>query len=307
MELIEMQNHPDTHDNVIKAQEFQPLPVTDIYPDMIHGEVDKLNELDASIKTAIKAAEQAEQHAKSAGEKSAGRGLFTDHKKAAIEELQTSGKMLAEAVQSGAKAQKISFEFQQRLAEISKYLFNLGVSNIVANNTVVRDLEMRMRGASEKELSELARQELTAVVKRLKEQQDILHKQAKTTAILEEHDSDIKNALQQAGDLKQIIANQSTQQAKLDSRQDKVISSLEDRAKAKEKLDASQDEFLKSLSAELSLLRDRLTTTENALQASQNASAALGKAHGSMRTITMAALAMSVSCLLAVAWLLLSH
>jgi DNA-binding ferritin-like protein (Dps family) len=214
---------------------------------------------------------------------------------------------LAEAVQSGAKAQKISFEFQQRLAEISKYLFNLGVSNIVANNTVVRDLEMRMRGASEKELSELARQELTAVVKRLKEQQDILHKQAKTTAILEEHDSDIKNALQQAGDLKQIIANQSTQQAKLDSRQDKVISSLEDRAKAKEKLDASQDEFLKSLSAELSLLRDRLTTTENALQASQNASAALGKAHGSMRTITMAALAMSVSCLLAVAWLLLSH
>lgn len=302
-----MHNYPETHDNVIKAHEFQPLPDTNMLPEMVQGEVDKLNELDASIKAAIKAAEQAEQYAKSAGEKSASRGLFTDHKKAAIEELQTSGKMLAEAVQSGAKAQKISFEFQQRLAEITKYLFNLGVNNIAANRTVVRALEMRMKGASKEELSELARQELAAVVKQLKEQEDILHKQAQTTATLKEHDSKIYSALQQTGDLKQTIEHQSTQQDERDSRQSEDISNLKEQAKAKEKLDSSQDESLKSLSAELSLLSDRLTTVESALQASQNASAALGKAHGSMRAIAMAALAMSVSCLLAVAWLLLSH
>lgn len=155
-----------------------PLPFDErMLPELIHGQISKLNELDAIVQTALKAAEKAEERAKAAAELSAGRGFFKDKKKEAIEHLQSAGVDLAEAVQSGAQAQKTAFEFQTRLAEISKYLFSLGVNNVAANRMVVRELEARLKGASEEELSELARQEVLALVTQLKEQEDLLKKQ----------------------------------------------------------------------------------------------------------------------------------
>ncbi|MDX1771406.1 MAG: hypothetical protein R3328_07765, partial [Planococcaceae bacterium] len=114
-------------------------------PMLIETQIGKLNELQKSVKKAIKAAEMASDSAENARYKSAGFGK----KKVAIEELQTAGVDLAKAVQSSAEAQKISFEFQSKLTEISKYLLALGVSNIASNRFVVRELEMRLSGASE--------------------------------------------------------------------------------------------------------------------------------------------------------------
>lgn len=141
-------------------------------PIIISQQVDKLNELDRRINEAILAAEEASKSAEEAKNKSAGFGK----KKAAIEELQTASYDLATAVQLGMDAQKASFEFQTKLAEISKYLFNLGVSNIASNRFVVRELELRLKGASKEELSELAQQEIKTIVKQLKEQESILLK-----------------------------------------------------------------------------------------------------------------------------------
>ncbi|MEF7664384.1 MULTISPECIES: hypothetical protein [Bacillus cereus group] len=163
-------------------------------PVMIQGQISKLKELDKSVKKAMKAADVAKDSANSARSKSAGFGK----KKVAIEELQSAGIDLAEAVQSGAEAQKISFEFQTKLAEISKYLFGLGASNIASNRFVVRELEMKLKGASKEELSELARQELISVVKQLKEQEDILRKQENFSKIIKIHDERLKVQFQKS-------------------------------------------------------------------------------------------------------------
>jgi hypothetical protein len=163
-------------------------------PVMIQGQISKLNDLDKSVKKAMEAAALAKDSAKSAKNKSA--GLFK--KKAAIEELQSAGIDLAEAVQSGAEAQRISFEFQTKLAKIAKYLFGLGVSNIASNRFVVRELEMKLKGASQEELSELARQELILVVKQLKEQEDILRKQEDFSKALKNYNEILKAQTQKS-------------------------------------------------------------------------------------------------------------
>jgi hypothetical protein len=162
-------------------------------PQVIQGQISKLNELDKSVKKAMEAAASAKDFAISAKNMSAGFGK----KKVAIEELQSAGIELAEAVQSGAEAQKISFEFQTKLAEISKYLFGLGVSNIASNRFVVRELEMRLNGASREELSEFARQELISVVKQLKEQEDIHRKLENLSESIKNHDKTLKVQFQE--------------------------------------------------------------------------------------------------------------
>ncbi len=177
-------------------------------PELIQAQIGKLNELDEGVKKALADAELAETSAKKAREQSADRGFFTDKKKAAIEGLQQAGIALADAVTSGTKAQKLSFEMQKRLADVTKYLFTLGVSNIAANRTVVRELEMRLRSASEEELSELARTEVLSVIKQLKEQEDLLRKQDQMGRTLGGHDTKISLLLDQTDDLGQAVKEQ---------------------------------------------------------------------------------------------------
>lgn len=194
-------------------------------PELIHGQIGKLNELDAGVKKALEAAAKAEEHAKTAHKKSAGRGFFTDKKREAIEGLQEAGVELAVAVQLGTQAQKLSFEFQTRLAEITKYLFSLGVGNIAANRTVVRELEMRLSGASEEEVSELARQEVMSVIRQLKEQEDLLRKQEQMKEAIRGHDVKISHLLAQTDDLTLSVKNQ-------DDRHSALVSTIDAMEKA---------------------------------------------------------------------------
>lgn len=142
-------------------------------PTIISGQINQLNELNVGVKKALADAEKARSSAEIAKKKSA--GAFK--KKEAIEELQSASIDIADAVKSQADAQKLSFEFQTKLADISKYLFGLGISNIASNRSVIRELELRLDHASEEELSDLARREILSVVKQLKDQEDILQKQ----------------------------------------------------------------------------------------------------------------------------------
>lgn len=154
-------------------------------PFLISQQVDKIKQLDRHVNEAEKAAKSARESAEEAKYKSAGFGK----KKAAIEHLQTATYDLATAVQLGTDAQRVSFEFQTKLAEITKYLFSLGVSNIASNRFVVRELELRLKGASEEELSELARQEIKAVVRQLKEQENLLIKLENISKNMKEQDA----------------------------------------------------------------------------------------------------------------------
>lgn len=157
-------------------------------PQLLQGRISKLNELNESVGKAKQAAEDARTSADRAKSHSA--GWF--QKKAAIEELQSACVDLADAAQSGAVAQKISFEFQTKLADIAKCLFDLGAGNIAANRMVVRALELKLKGASKEELSELARREILLVVKQLKDQEDLLIKQENAAKAIKAHDIRLK-------------------------------------------------------------------------------------------------------------------
>ncbi len=154
-------------------------------PTVIQEQFSQLSELRKNVEKATKKAELAQDSAESARNKSA--GWF--RKKEAIESLQEATSDLAAAQISATKAQEVSFEYQQRLGEITKYLFGLGATNMALNRSVVRELEMRLQGASEKDIDEFARQEIIGVVKQLKAQEDIMRKQSELTERVKEHEN----------------------------------------------------------------------------------------------------------------------
>lgn len=234
--------------NVSEAQEIELDIDEKRIPELIQGQIGKLNELDAGVKEALDAAGKAEAHANAARDLSAGRGLFKDKKKEAIEGLQEAGVELAGAVQLGTRAHKLSFELQKRLAEVTKYLFTLGVKNITANRVVVRELEMRLRGASEEELSELARQEMMSVIRQLKEQEDLLRKQEQMRATLSGHDFKISHLLAQTEDLELRLKDQGVQQ--------RTLSSMVD----------SMDQVSKLQQQEISTLRQQVSVQQVGLE-----------------------------------------
>ena len=144
----------------------------DQVPDFIHDRFEKVEELKKNVDKASKKAKLAKESAEVAKEHSA--GLF--QKKGAIEALQTVTHDLAEAQISAAQAQELSFEYHQKVAELTTFLFKLGVSSIAANRSVVRTLELKLMGASQEKLDEYARQEIAEVVRQLKEQEDLMRK-----------------------------------------------------------------------------------------------------------------------------------
>ena len=144
----------------------------DQVPDLIHDRFKKVEELKKNVEKAIKKAKLAKESAEVAKDHSA--GLF--QKKGAIEALQTVTHDLAEAQILSAQAQELSFEYHQKVAELTTFLFKLGVSSIAVNRSVVRTLELKMNGASQEELDEFARQEIAEVVRQLKEQEDLMRK-----------------------------------------------------------------------------------------------------------------------------------
>jgi len=250
-------------------------------PILINRQVGKLQELDKSVKKAINSADKARESAERAERKSVGFG----RKKAAIEELQSAGVDLASAVQSGAEAQKISFEFQTKLAEITKYLFGLGVSNIASNRFVVRELEMRLKGASRKELSDLARQELTLVVKQLKEQEDILRKQDDLSKTVKIHDDRLEAQEKEGQKLNvQIqvhaeIDKLQDEQIKIQAETDKV---LEKKLQEQEEIDKLHDELLLTHAKTDEELKKQLeiqAETDKKLEAQLKIQAELDKLH----------------------------
>lgn len=160
----------------------------DDLPTIVSAQVGKLNELDDKVRRAMSSAKNANAKANSAHNLKV--GWF--NKGDVIESLQTSGMTLAEALVDSTAAQKVSFEFQTQLAEISKFLFGLGVTNIALNRSVVQQLEIKLSGKSHEKLTKLAQREIVNVVKQLKAQEDILVKQENLSKKVKLHDDQLK-------------------------------------------------------------------------------------------------------------------
>ena len=154
--------------NNYKDLEFKPSDL----PQIISRQVQDISELEKKIKNVKELANKAKTSAEDAKKEV----TFFGGRKEAIEQLQTSGKSIANAVIENAEAHQLSFNFQKDLADISKFLFFLGASNITQNRLVVKELELKMQGASQEQISELAKKELHNVIRQLKEQEDLLVK-----------------------------------------------------------------------------------------------------------------------------------
>ena len=186
-------------------------------PAIIQEQFNGLHELRANITEASQKADDARASAESAREKSA--GVFG--RKEAIRSLQEATVDLADAQISAAQAQEISFEYNQKLAEVIKYLFGLGVSNLAMNRSVVRELELRLQNASEEELDELARKELVGVVRQLKAQEDIMAKQANLSARVKEHEDRLETISSKTSEQDEELARQ----AEINAEHDRQIAS----------------------------------------------------------------------------------
>jgi hypothetical protein len=174
---------------VIKNEAYPMENITERdLPAIISGHIEKLNELEKKVKEANRKAVKATKSADSVRNKST--GFF--HQKDTMESIQESNYELAQAVMSGAGAQKISFEVQTKLAEITKYLLALGVSSIALNRSTIRQLKLIMEGSSRQKLSEITRKELLNVVKQLHDQQDMLKKQENIEHGLKQQNSSIE-------------------------------------------------------------------------------------------------------------------
>lgn len=120
-------------------------------------------------------AESAKQSAQKAAEQSSGFLCFTNRK--AIESLQASDKEQALALEANTQALTKITALQEKIINATKAVFTLGVSNIAENRSVYQQLEMKLQGASEQELSDFAQKEILAVMKQLNKHLDIMAKQ----------------------------------------------------------------------------------------------------------------------------------
>ncbi len=217
-------------------------------PKIVAGQVTELNRVAESLKKAQEKSDDAKTSANSAKEKSAGLG----HKKEAIEALQAAALDLANAQAVTVEAQKISFEYQKKLGEITKYLFALGCTNMAANRSVVRELKMMLEGASKEQLDELAKEEIKNVIKQLKAQEDILNQQDMLAKKVKANSEKIEYSLDFGEELEKEIKEQIVKNEK----QDKILaaqtrkSEEHDRMfREKSKYDKKQDEQIAAQAA----------------------------------------------------------
>lgn len=136
-------------------------------PALIQSQLTLLGEIRVRIDKAVKSAYGVKKTVvNQVGGKSKGT-------KESLEDLNKAAITIASSQIEAMTAQQISFEYQQKLADITRFLFCLGLTNISMNRVVVKELELKLREASEKELDDLARSEIEGLLKRLKAQQDI--------------------------------------------------------------------------------------------------------------------------------------
>lgn len=127
------------------------------------------------VLSCVDAATRRAESAQKAAEQSSGRRRLSRRK--VIESLQVSVKEQALAVEANAQANKKITALQKKIINATKAVFTLEVSNIAENRSVYQQLEMKLQGASEQELSDFAQKEILAVMKQLNERHDIMAKQ----------------------------------------------------------------------------------------------------------------------------------
>lgn len=136
--------------------------------------IDKLRIIKNKIDESTNKAKEAEEAAKKANKIPVS---FWHNTTEPLKALQSTARFQSDAQISLSESQKLLFEQQVILANCNKFLFSLCCNNILCLRIAIREITERLRGASEKEISDIARQEMLKLAQQLKQQLDILEKQ----------------------------------------------------------------------------------------------------------------------------------
>ena len=246
------------------ANEMKSVNIANI-PDIIADRMEGISALEKEVKNSDDSAKSAMEYVGTQMTRYEEKGFWifkhrSGNTKDIIEDTQEAIEKLAKAQQVSVSAMKKSFEFQRKLADTAKYLFMLGCVNIASNRATVREIEMRLSGASKNEISEMARREMMNVLKQLKAQEDILKKQEflsskvkENVTRLDEKDTIDKEQSERLEELGRLLGSKDL----LDQKQEedinknaKAIEVLFDYTKQKDILDKKQSERIESLSSE---------------------------------------------------------
>ena len=231
-------------------------------PTIIGNTFKHISEVDRKISNAVSRAEEAKKLADEASQKNAGWSFFGSDKKEAIEALQSAAISQANALSDSVDANKELFNNQKKMSEALRYLFGLGVANMAANRTVVRELELKLKNASQEELSELARQEITNVILQLRAQEDMQYKLENHDRILREHKVDIDKILGEINSFeercKDILDRTETLQDDVSKKEKELADRFEDE---KRHIKEEVNLLAKKLHDDISKLSDQLSAS----------------------------------------------
>lgn len=203
-------------------------------PEVISTQVENLKELDQKVQSALEKAGTAKEAATVAYFKDA--GFF--HRTDAIESLQKATLQIGNATADNADSQKLLFDCLRKMAQVEKVILQIGCVSIAMNRSTVRELEAKLKNASQSELSDMARKELESVVSQIRQQQDVLEKQdrlEKNVKTLHEENIKQKSRLDEKDNL--------------DSEQTERIAENKRHLEEKDKVDAEQSQRLEELGA----------------------------------------------------------
>ncbi|UTY28400.1 hypothetical protein [Treponema putidum] len=203
-------------------------------PEIIDDQVNNIKVLDKQIQKALKSAGNAREAAETAANMSAG---FW-HRKDAIEGLQSAVEEIGNATADNAESQKTLFDCLQKMAQVEKIILQIGCMSIAMNRSTVRELELKLKGASKEKLSKLAKKELESVVKQIRQQLDILEKQDRL-------ETNVNILRKKSQSQKTRLDEKDT----LDTKQSENIAKNKKRLDEKDLIDAEQTKRLEELGA----------------------------------------------------------
>lgn len=180
---------------------------------MVTNDVNQIQTLSNKIENSNKAIDKAKKDVELAKKQAAGakkkademekRGLIRKGK--AIDSTQDAVKNLASAQSDLADSQErlvaaqselaavqaVTFECQKKIANLAKAMVMVGTTSIANNRILLRELTAKLEGASNGELTELARRELENVVYQIQSQNDLMNEQEELKNIVREHEENI--------------------------------------------------------------------------------------------------------------------
>ena len=226
------------------------------------------------IKEKVKQARNKASDAKNKADELQKLGKLGFGKKAAIEDLQETSRMLAEAQEQSVMAQEFFFDYQVKLAKASKFLFELGINNIANIEVVIKKLQECMDAGSVDDLDKLKQNEINNVIDRLLQQESIQKKQEKMWDAIDALDVEVAGQIQLNKEQDEEIAAQAEKDkehdrllaegVKKDQEQDKEIAAQAETDKKHDRLlaegvkkDQEQDKKI-AAQAETDKKHDRL-------------------------------------------------